>query len=145
MQTIVFAWIPLRVPNCSFIHLLIKLLLMFYYNFTENEFPLLAGHLKLIRTLFTCEGVDKKGLGKWNQIVDRKVPKTSDVVIFPQQSFQVSLFSGRTYIQGWWKLMEHGFFNLKIQLWKILDLHVRANQKQYHIISSLNITIIINP
>lgn len=30
----------------------------------ENESPLLAGHLKLIKTLFTCEGVDKKQLGK---------------------------------------------------------------------------------
>lgn len=30
----------------------------------ENSFPLLAGHLKLIKTLFTCEGVDKKGLGE---------------------------------------------------------------------------------
>ena len=36
----------------------------FHIQLTENEFPLLAGHLKLIKTLFTCEGVDKKGLGK---------------------------------------------------------------------------------
>lgn len=41
------------------------LITRFYFYFTENEFPLLAGHLKLIKTLFTCEGVDKKGLGKW--------------------------------------------------------------------------------
>lgn len=30
----------------------------------ENEAPLLAGHLKLTKTLFTCEGVDKKSLGE---------------------------------------------------------------------------------
>ena len=34
------------------------------FLFAENESPLLAGHLKLIKTLFTCERVDKKGLGK---------------------------------------------------------------------------------
>lgn len=30
----------------------------------ENEAPLLAGHLKLMKTLFTCEGVDKRRLGE---------------------------------------------------------------------------------
>ena len=31
---------------------------------TENESPLFAGHLKLIKTLFTCEGVDKRTYGE---------------------------------------------------------------------------------
>ena len=32
----------------------------------EVDNMLLAGHLNLIRTLVTCEGVDKRGLGKWS-------------------------------------------------------------------------------
>ncbi|KAJ7330596.1 Ubiquitin carboxyl-terminal hydrolase 24 [Desmophyllum pertusum] len=43
----------------------------------ENEFPLLAGHLKLIKTLFTCEGVDKKGLG------DKLIKDLLDDFLFP--------------------------------------------------------------
>ena len=41
------------------------LIIMINFNFTitENEAPLLAGHLKLMKTLFTCEGVDKRRLG----------------------------------------------------------------------------------
>ena len=35
----------------------------FNFTITENEAPLLAGHLKLMKTLFTCEGVDKRRLG----------------------------------------------------------------------------------
>ena len=40
---------------------------LFFFS-TDNEFPLLAGHLKLIKTLFTCEDVDKRGLGKLDKL-----------------------------------------------------------------------------
>ena len=58
-------------------------------NFTRSKHPdleetdnvLLAGHLKLIKTLFTCEGVDKEESGiKFNLIIYFLSPKLYDKI-----------------------------------------------------------------
>lgn len=61
------------IPLPLYFSLCVLLVLTTIIFSAENEFPLLAGHLKLIKTLFTCEGVDKKGLGK-KVIFSRRKP-----------------------------------------------------------------------